>query len=138
MARYHADTRIRLFADCVLFLEERERGDQVCQKNNWGWLFRWPPPWHEVAFILVGLVHQPNHPDVDRAWAQVESIFQRHNGADFSLHRYPAWKALERLCDQAMYFHPERLHVGKAYSQRLDKKASSSGSSPAALFHTIS
>lgn len=84
-------------------------------------MFRWPVPWHEIAFLLVGLAHQPNHADVDRAWRQVDESFRRHDNDDFSLGggAFPAWRAIERLCDQAMHAHPDRNHAGTWYVRRL-------------------
>lgn len=106
-------------------LEWLDRSETVAKKHNWGWLYNWPVPFSALAFTLTGLVHQPDHPDVDRAWRQVDVCFRRHMNSEVQIHHLPAWHAIERLCDQAMYNHQDRNHTGAAYTQRGDSPRTS-------------
>lgn len=89
--------------------------------HHWQWAYRWPMPIHVIAGLLSGLARQPDHPDTDRAWEQVEIVFRRYNNDDISMAKVPAWHAIEALCDQAMAQHPGEPHEGRAYSKRIHK-----------------
>lgn len=74
-----------------------------------------------IARLLHSLSQLPNTHKADRAWNQVDIIFQRHNGEDMLMQDVPAWRLIERLCDIAMYAHPSRAHQGTAYVVRQQR-----------------
>jgi hypothetical protein len=98
--------------------EELESIDATLVKHHWQWILRWPLPWHGITRLLKGLADVSNYMEADRAWRQVDIIFRRHNNEDFSMVNVPAWRMVERLCDQAMLTHSSRVHAGSAYSIR--------------------
>ncbi|KAH7142141.1 hypothetical protein EDB81DRAFT_653210 [Dactylonectria macrodidyma] len=108
-----------LYDNCLGCLEEFERGEQAAIQHHWQWAFRWPMPIHCIAGLLSGLARQPHHPDTDRAWTQIDVVFQRYNNEDISMAKIPAWKFIEDLCDQAMLKHPNRAHEGCSYIKRI-------------------
>ena len=99
--------------------EKLEHLDELLTQNQWKWVLRWPVPWHSVGRLLTKLAELPEYADADRAWRQVDVIFQRHNNKDFSTAKIPAWRVVERLCDQAMLVHSSRIHIGYSYAERL-------------------
>lgn len=99
--------------------EKLERLDELLTQHQWNWVLRWPVPWHSVGRLLTILAELPAHADTDRAWRQVDVIFQRHNNDEFSTAQIPAWRVVERLCDQAMLVHSSRVHIGYSYAERL-------------------
>lgn len=82
-------------------------------------------PIHVIAGLLSGLARQPDHPDTDRAWEQIDIVFRRYNNDDISMAKIPAWHAIEALCDQAMAQHPAQPHEGHSYTKRVHKHAHS-------------
>lgn len=113
-----------LLLQAIEVLEETSRGESVAVSHGLGWLYKWPVPWNALAFVLTGLARMPqSHADADRAWEQVELAFRRHGSPDVA-----AWRAIEQLCDQAMYYHSDRLHAGYTYAIRA---APAAGDSPA-------
>lgn len=117
--------QFRLYDECLACLEEFERGEKAAIPHHWQWAFRWPMPIHVVAGLLSGLARQPDHSSTDRAWEQIEVVFQRYNNEDVSMAKIPAWISIEKLCDQAMLKHPDRVHDGRSYANRLHKTESS-------------
>lgn len=111
----------RLYDDCLACLEEFERGENAATPHHWQWAFRWPMPIHIVAGLLSGLARQPDHPDTERAWQQIDVVFRRYNNEDISMAKIPAWTTIENLCDQAIGKHPGRSHEGRSYTNRLHK-----------------
>ncbi|CAM1511760.1 Fc.00g092730.m01.CDS01 [Cosmosporella sp. VM-42] len=114
----------RLYDDCLVCLEDFERGENAATPHHWQWAFRWPMPIHVVAGLLSGLARQPDHPDTDRAWEQVDVVFRRYNNENISMAKIPAWNSIENLCDRAMQKHPSRNHEGRAYTNRIHKNNS--------------
>ncbi|EJT71350.1 hypothetical protein GGTG_10609 [Gaeumannomyces tritici R3-111a-1] len=111
-----------LFLQAIDVLEETSRGEAVAVAHGLGWLYKWPVPWNALAFVLTGLARIPqSHPNADRAWEQVELAFRRHDNPDVA-----AWRAIEQLCDQAMYYHPHRMHAGYTYATRAAPAARAS------------
>lgn len=117
----HPTYNSRLYLDCLRCLEEFEQGEIAATTHHWQWAYRWPMPIHVIAGLLSGLARQPDHADTDRAWEQVEVVFQRYNNEDMSMAKIPAWHAIETLCDQAMAQHPGEPHEGRAYTKRIHK-----------------
>ncbi|KAF7553442.1 hypothetical protein G7046_g7097 [Stylonectria norvegica] len=112
----------RLYDDCLTCLEEFEQGEIAATPEHWQWAFRWPMPLHVIGGLLSCLARQPDHIDTDRAWEQIEVVFRRYNNEDISMVKVPAWHAIETLCDEAMLQHPNRVHEGCSYVQRVHKK----------------
>lgn len=111
----------RLYDDCLACLEEFECGEKAAISNHWQWAFRWPIPIHCIAGLLLGLARRPDHGDTDRAWKQIDVVFQRYNNEDISVAEVLAWNSVENLCDQAMLKHPNRTHEGRSYVERIHK-----------------
>lgn len=99
--------------------EKLERLDALLTRKNWQWVLRWPVPWHSIGRLLTKLAKLPAYAEAERAWRQVDVIFRRHNNEDFSMANVPAWRVVERLCDQAMLTHSSRVHTGYCYTTRL-------------------
>lgn len=100
-------------------MEEIHRGASIATTQHWGWIYNWPVPWSMMAFLLLNLTRQLNGADVNRAWAQIDVCFQKYTGPDAKASNLPAWRAIEQLCDRAMYCHPDRMHSGAAYARRV-------------------
>lgn len=100
-------------------MEEIHRGESIATAHHWGWIYNWPVPWGMIAFLLLNLARQLDHADVDQAWAQVDVCFRKYTSSDVQASRLPAWRAIEQLCDRAMYCHPDRIHSGAAYTHRV-------------------
>ncbi|KAL6411921.1 hypothetical protein AUP68_04300 [Ilyonectria robusta] len=113
----------RLYDDCLACLEELDCGEKAAISNHWQWAFRWPIPIHCIAGLLLGLARRPDHGDTDRAWKQIDVVFQRYNNEDISVAEVLAWNSVENLCDQAMLKHPNRAHEGRSYVERIHKTA---------------
>ncbi|KAH7116464.1 hypothetical protein EDB81DRAFT_767483 [Dactylonectria macrodidyma] len=114
----------RVYDDCLACLEEFEQGEKAATSHHWQWAFRWPIPIHCIAGLLSGLARLPSHADTDRAWAQIDVVFQRYNNEDISMAKTLAWNSVENLCDQAMLKHPNRVHEGRSYVKRIHKNGS--------------
>lgn len=99
--------------------EKLERLDILLARNHWEWVLRWPLPLHSIGRLLTKLAELPEYTDANRAWRQVDVIFRRHNNEDFSMTNVPAWRVVERLCDQAMLTHSSRVHTDCSYATRL-------------------
>jgi len=109
----------------VELLEEVSRGEALALAQSWSWLYQWPVPWSAIALTLTALARQTESSQlVHRAWTQIELCFVRHNGTDsgISMRGIPAWRAIEVLCDQAVYSHCDRLHDGAAYMVRVSDR----------------
>ena len=109
----------RLFHEAIEVMEEIHRGESIAAANNWGWIYNWPVPWSMIAFLLSCLAQQPDPPDVDRAWTEVDISFRKYTSSDAQASRLPAWRAIEQLCDRAMYCHSSRMHSSAAYAHRV-------------------
>ncbi|KAH6867503.1 hypothetical protein B0T10DRAFT_419731 [Thelonectria olida] len=110
---------VLIYDDSLACLEEFERGEKAATSHHWQWAFRWPIPIHCIAGLLLGLARQPDHADTDRAWKQIDVVFQRYNNEDISMAKILAWKSIENLCDQAILKHPNRVHEGLSYVRRI-------------------
>ncbi|KAI9158195.1 Bikaverin cluster transcription factor bik5 [Paramyrothecium foliicola] len=119
--------REQLYSDCLDCLEELERGEAAATLHHWQWSYRWPMPLHVIVGLLSGLAQHPDHKDTDRAWKQVEVVFQRYNNDEITMAKLPAWHVIETLCDQAMLQHQGRVHDGRAYTKRLHQSAEATG-----------
>ena len=102
----------------IEMFEKLESLDELLKENQWEWMLRWPLPWHAIGRLLTQLAELPAYTDADRAWRQVDVIFRRHNNEDFNMAKVPAWRVVERLCDQAMLVHSSRMHIGYSYAER--------------------
>ncbi|KAH7312433.1 hypothetical protein B0I35DRAFT_480890 [Stachybotrys elegans] len=111
--------RYLLYSDCIDCLEEFQRGEAVATPHHWQWMFRWPMPIHAITGILAGLARQPNHPETDRAWEQVDAVFRRYNNDEMSMAKIPAWHAIEIMCERAMMQHSQISHGGRSYTRRI-------------------
>jgi hypothetical protein len=98
--------------------EDVEETEKIAAQHHWQWIFRWPPPFHSIARLLFSLAQVPETREANRAWKQVEIIFRRHNNGQFSMVDVPSWRVIERLCDNAMYAHSNRVHDGAVYTIR--------------------
>lgn len=99
--------------------EKLERLDTLLSQHHWQWILRWHLPLHSIGRLLTKLSDLLAYADAERAWRQVDVILRRHNNEDFSMANVPAWRVVERLCDQAMLAHSSRAHAGCSYATRL-------------------
>jgi hypothetical protein len=99
-------------------LEELERGENIAKENHWGWLYRFPVTFNIISSLLVAMTCQPSHPAIPRAWRQIDIVFDRHNNDDVNMSKIPAWKAIENLCDQVMFYYPTMIHEGTPHARR--------------------
>ena len=99
--------------------EKLEDLDGLLKQNRWQWMLRWLLPWHAIGRLLTKLAELPTYADTDKAWRQVDVLFRRHNSEDFTMANIPAWRVVERLCDQAMLVHSSRMHIGCSSAERL-------------------
>ncbi|KFA63633.1 hypothetical protein S40285_03167 [Stachybotrys chlorohalonatus IBT 40285] len=111
--------REQLYIDCLSCLEDLELGEAAAIPHHWQWAFRWPMPLYVIAGLLSSMARQPDHPDSERAWHQVDVVFRRYNNEDINMSKMPAWSAIETLCDQAMERHSGRTHSGRDYTKRV-------------------
>lgn len=118
---------VRILSVQLELFEDLEETEKIATQHHWQWIFRWPPPFHSIARLLFTMAQVPETREADRAWKQVEIIFRRHNNGQFSMVDVPAWRVIERLCDNAMYAHSSRVHDGAVYTIRPARPQATDG-----------
>lgn len=95
------DTKNRLFSTSVEVLEFSHLLETEKTTLKWGWLFRTYVQWHAVAFVLSQLCIRTSGPEVDKAWAAVDSVFDEWGGVVAASKRGLLWKPLRKLMTRA-------------------------------------
>lgn len=95
------ETKNRLFHTSVEVIEFSHLLETERLTQKWGWLFRTYVQWHAVAFVLSQLCIRTSGPDVERAWAAVESVFEDWGGTVSTSKRGMLWKPLRKLMARA-------------------------------------
>lgn len=95
------DTKNRLFSTSVEVLEFSHLLETEKTTLKWGWLFRTYVQWHAVAFVLSQLCIRTSGPEVDKAWAAVDSVFEEWGGVVAASKRGLLWKPLRKLMTRA-------------------------------------
>lgn len=95
------ETKNRLFLTSVEVIEFSHLLETERLTQKWGWLFRTYVQWHAVAFVLSQLCIRTSGPDVERAWAAVESVFEDWGGTVSTSKRGMLWKPLRKLMARA-------------------------------------
>lgn len=68
---------------------------------KWSWLFKTYMQWHAVAYVLSELCTRPEGVDYNRAWAAVDSIYDRRMIEQTKSHRGVLWRPLKQLYTRA-------------------------------------
>lgn len=95
------ETKDRLFLTSIEVIEFSRLLETETTTLKWGWLFRTYVQWHAVAFVLSQLCVRTSGPDVEKAWAAVESVFDEWGGVVSASKRGMLWKPLRKLMTRA-------------------------------------
>jgi hypothetical protein len=100
--------RDQVFRNAISLSESIHRFQTTYAAMNWDWMFRGSSSgqWHTIATILSNLLHRTDarDPDVQRAWAQVEVIFENHDkerDQGCKMREVTLWKPLVMLKGEA-------------------------------------
>lgn len=95
------ETKDRLFLTSIEVIEFSCLLETETTTLKWGWLFRTYVQWHAVAFVLSQLCVRTNGPEVEKAWAAVDSVFDEWGGVVSASKRGMLWKPLRKLMARA-------------------------------------
>ena len=95
------ETKDRLFHTSVEVIEFSRLLETEKTTMKWGWLFRTHVQWHALAFVLSRLCINTLGPDVDRAWAAIDSVFEDWGSSINGTQKGMLWKPLRRLMTKA-------------------------------------
>lgn len=95
------ETKNRLFSTSIEVIEFSHLLETEKTTLKWGWLFRTYVQWHAVAFVLSQLCIRTFGPEVDRAWAAIDSVFDEWGGVVAASKRGILWKPLRKLMARA-------------------------------------
>ena len=95
------EVKDRLFHTSVEVIEFSRLLETHKSTVKWGWLFRTYVQWHALAFILSELCIRTTGPDVDKAWAVIESALADEETNISSSQRGMMWKPLRKLLFKA-------------------------------------
>ena len=69
--------------------------------RRWGWIFASYQQWHAMAYLLSQLTVRTKGPEVERAWAVVDVIFQEWHTGDPTTKKGMLWKPLRKMMARA-------------------------------------
>lgn len=95
------ETKDRLFLTSIEVIEFSCLLETETTTLKWGWLFRTYVQWHAVAFVLSQLCVRTSGPEVEKAWAAVDSVFDEWGGVVSASKRGMLWKPLRKLMTRA-------------------------------------
>lgn len=95
------ETKDRLFLTSIEVIEFSCLLETETTTLKWGWLFRTYVQWHAVAFVLSQLCVRTSGPEVEKAWAAVDSVFDEWGGVVSASKRGMLWKPLRKLMARA-------------------------------------
>lgn len=88
--------------------------------RRWGWIFASYQQWHAMAYLLSQLTVRTKGPEVERAWAVVDVIFQEWHTGDTTAKKGMLWKPLRKMM--------ARARVAREEEQRKQKRFPLDGS----------
>lgn len=95
------ETKDSLFLTSIEVIEFSALLETETTTLKWGWLFRTYVQWHAVAFVLSQLCVRTSGPQVEKAWAAVDSVFDEWGGVVSASKRGMLWKPLRKLMARA-------------------------------------
>ena len=125
------ETKDRLFLTSVEVIEFSHLLETEKSTQKWGWLFRTYVQWHAVAFVLSQLCIRTSGPEVEKAWAAVESVFEDWGGAVSASKRGMLWKPLRKLMARARLVRARELEKQSKFP--LDGSLGPSGNYASAM-----
>lgn len=109
------ETKDRLFLTSIEVIEFSRLLETETTTLKWGWLFRTYVQWHAVAFVLSQLCVRTTGPDVGKAWAAVDSVFDDWGGVVSASKRGMLWKPLRKLMTRARAARDQELEKQRRF-----------------------
>lgn len=95
------DTLDRLFLTSLEVIEFSRLLETESATRKWGWLFATYQQWHAMAYLLSQLTIRTKGPEVERAWAVVDVVFQEWHAGDPTTKKGMLWKPLRKMMVRA-------------------------------------
>lgn len=95
------ETLDRLFLTSLEVIEFSRLLETEKATRRWGWLFASYQQWHAMAYLLSQLTVRTKGPEVERAWAIVDIIFQEWHERDTTTKKGMLWKPLRKMMARA-------------------------------------
>lgn len=91
----------RLFLTSLEVIEFSRLLETENATRKWGWLFATYQQWHAMAYLLSQLTIRTKGPEVERAWAVVDVVFQEWHTGDPTTKKGMLWKPLRKMMVRA-------------------------------------
>ena len=95
------ETIDRLFLTSLEVIEFSRLLETENATRKWGWLFATYQQWHAMAYLLSQLTVRTKGPEVERAWAVVDVVFQEWHTGDPTTKKGMLWKPLRKMMVRA-------------------------------------
>ncbi len=114
MAARTEASKERVLKTALTILELSEMGESNESTAKWIWFFATYVQWHPLAVILAELCSRTSGPEVERAWAIVDLVFDKWSNRVADTKSGPLWRPIKKL-------------YGKARSARLQNRERAEG-----------